>query len=103
MSPEMVREKYDQRTDVYSYGLTLLEMITQEYPYEESDTTSQTLSCLQSGRYPKALESVTCPFSRSLVRGCIEHDRDERMTMEQIQNHPFFEITYNYGSCNYGS
>eukprot|EP00116_Pleurobrachia_bachei_P008866 sb/3469128/ len=29
MSPEMVREKYDQRTDVYSYGLTLLEMITQ--------------------------------------------------------------------------
>jgi WNK lysine deficient protein kinase len=35
MAPEVYAEDYDQRADVYSFGMCVLEMVTLEYPYSE--------------------------------------------------------------------
>ncbi|DBA76756.1 TPA: hypothetical protein ACH3X2_008784 [Trebouxia sp. C0005] len=40
MSPEMIRhELYNSRTDVYSWGVLLVELITQKIPYEDQHLT----------------------------------------------------------------
>ncbi len=40
MSPEMIRhELYNSRTDVYSWGVLLVELITQKIPYENQHLT----------------------------------------------------------------
>lgn len=35
MAPEMYDEHYDERVDVYAFGMCMLEMATSEYPYTE--------------------------------------------------------------------
>lgn len=40
MSPEMIRhELYNSRTDVYSWGVLLVELISQRTPYEDQHLT----------------------------------------------------------------
>lgn len=41
MAPELYEEDYDDRVDVYSYGLCLLELATMEYPYAECRNAAQ--------------------------------------------------------------
>jgi len=91
MSPEMAVEHYNESTDIYSYGICLLEMLTGEYPYEECDKLSQTVECLKTKKYPKILDTITCPYSRDLVRSCIEHNVDKRLNINQIMNHRYFQ------------
>ena len=49
MSPEMIRhELYNSRTDVYSWGVLLVELISQRIPYEDQHLTPlQVCRCLQ--------------------------------------------------------
>ena len=35
MAPEMYEENYAEPVDVYAFGMCLMEMVTNEYPYEE--------------------------------------------------------------------
>ena len=41
MAPEMYEESYDESVDVYAFGMCLLEMYTQEYPYMECSNPAQ--------------------------------------------------------------
>ena len=41
MAPEMYDEQYDESVDVYAFGMCLLEMCTQEYPYKECQNPAQ--------------------------------------------------------------
>ncbi len=64
MSPEMIRhELYNSRTDVYSWGVLLVELIAQRTPYED-----QHLTPLQAC----TLLHVTCccPWTLLLVLLC---------------------------------
>lgn len=41
MAPELYEEKYDEKVDIYSFGLSVLEMVTGEYPYAECENAAQ--------------------------------------------------------------
>lgn len=41
MAPEMYDEQYDEKVDVYAFGMCMLEMITSEYPYTECKGPAQ--------------------------------------------------------------
>lgn len=41
MAPEMYDEHYDEKVDVYAFGMCMLEMITAEYPYTECKGPAQ--------------------------------------------------------------
>lgn len=41
MAPELYDEEYDDRVDVYSYGMCLLELATLQYPYCECRNAAQ--------------------------------------------------------------
>lgn len=47
MSPEMIRhELYNSRTDVYSWGVLLVELVSQRVPYEDQRLTPLQVCCL---------------------------------------------------------
>lgn len=41
MAPELYEEEYDDRVDVYSFGMCMLELATMEYPYAECKNAAQ--------------------------------------------------------------
>jgi WNK lysine deficient protein kinase len=41
MAPEFYEEKYDEKVDVWAFGMSVLEMVTLEYPFSECDNPAQ--------------------------------------------------------------
>ena len=42
MAPEMYEERgYNEKVDIYAFGMCLLEMVTGEYPYSECENAAQ--------------------------------------------------------------
>lgn len=76
MAPELYEEEYDDRVDVYSFGMCLLELATLEYPYSECRNAAQiyrkvTLVCPRPGRSacPSPLPCIT--IDESELQTCI--------------------------------
>ncbi|KAF8706365.1 hypothetical protein HU200_030627 [Digitaria exilis] len=55
MAPEMYDEEYDERVDIYSFGMCMLEMLTLEYPYSECSNPVQIYKKVTAGKLPDAL------------------------------------------------
>lgn len=41
MAPELYEEEYNELADIYSFGMSVLEMLTSEYPYSECSNPAQ--------------------------------------------------------------
>lgn len=41
MGPELYEEKYSEKVDLYAFGMAVLEMTTNEYPYQECANSAQ--------------------------------------------------------------
>ena len=41
MAPELYDERYDEKVDIYAFGMCVLEMVTSEYPYSECINAAQ--------------------------------------------------------------
>ena len=58
MAPEMYDENYAEPADIYAFGMCLLEMVTNEYPYEECQNASQIYRRVIDSVLPDALKKV---------------------------------------------
>ncbi len=80
MSPEQVRGlPVDQRTDVFSLGVVLYELLSGKHPFRR-DTTIATLTAILE-ETPTELKSLTrsvSPALSGIVRTCLEKAREER-------------------------
>eukprot|EP00803_Ostreobium_quekettii_P008890 evm.model.scf_1961.2 EVM.evm.TU.scf_1961.2 scf_1961:21805-28567(-) len=92
MAPELFKgEKHDAKVDVYGFGMLLLELATQEFPYRECKNTGELLDCFEHGRLPQALFKVDDLDARDLIEMCISHDPEERPESKHLLGHPFFD------------
>jgi WNK lysine deficient protein kinase len=41
MAPELYEERYDEKVDVYGFGMCMLELATMRYPYDECANAAQ--------------------------------------------------------------
>jgi serine/threonine-protein kinase len=80
MSPEQARgQAVDKRTDMWSFGCVMYEMLTSACPFR-GDTTSATIAAVFD-REPDwhALPAETPASIRKLLRRCLEKDRKRRL------------------------
>ncbi|KAI9306926.1 kinase-like domain-containing protein [Cunninghamella echinulata] len=92
MAPEMYEEMgYNEKVDIYAFGMCLLEMVTGQYPYGECQNAAQIYRKVSSGVKPACLEQIHDEEVLSVIENCIGPE-EERMTAQEILEHSFLAV-----------
>jgi serine/threonine protein kinase len=89
MAPELYDEKYDEKVDIYAFGMCVLEMCTKEYPYAECTNQAQIYRKVTSKVKPLALGKIKDLEMRRFIELCIEFNPEKRPHAEELLNHSF--------------
>ncbi len=80
MSPEQARAKpLDKRTDIWSFGCVLYEMLTGKRAFDGEEITDVLARIIERDPDFGALPEVTPAVIRKLLRRCLEKDRKRRL------------------------
>jgi Tol biopolymer transport system component len=81
MSPEQARGRpTDRRTDIWSFGCVLFEMLTGRQAFESGETVSDAIAAiLKEDPDWRALPPSTPEYLRRLVRRCLQKDVQKRL------------------------
>ncbi|KAJ8449676.1 hypothetical protein Cgig2_001332 [Carnegiea gigantea] len=88
MAPEMYEDNYDQRVDIYSFGMCMLQMVTRKLPYSECKNQAQVFKKVISGIKPAAISKVTDPQVREFIDKCLA-PVSERSSASDLLKDPF--------------
>jgi WNK lysine deficient protein kinase len=95
MAPDMYYEdrSYDEKVDVYAFGMCLLEIFTKEIPYAECNNPGQIYKKVMAGEPPEVLSRLHSKHAREFVKLCLGK-RDEkgnfvRPTVSELLQHEF--------------
>jgi len=84
MAPEALVQEYVKKTDVWSYGVTLIEMLTKGGdPYPGENPIDVACSVRDDGRVPVVPPSAP-PELESLMKDCWKQKSDARPDFEEI-------------------
>eukprot|EP00816_Leptocylindrus_hargravesii_P013132 CAMPEP_0196806616 /NCGR_PEP_ID=MMETSP1362-20130617/6515_1 /TAXON_ID=163516 /ORGANISM="Leptocylindrus danicus, Strain CCMP1856" /LENGTH=853 /DNA_ID=CAMNT_0042180167 /DNA_START=73 /DNA_END=2634 /DNA_ORIENTATION=+ len=89
MAPELYDENYDEKVDIYAFGMCLLEIFTKEVPYHECSNPAQIYKKVTNQIEPVSLSKVQISEAQELIRLCINTDPTKRPTAAELLNHPF--------------
>lgn len=81
MAPEMYEEKgYNEKVDIYAFGMCLLEMVTGEYPYAECKNAAQVYKKVTNGIKPDCISKIEDKDILAIINGCISGEQERYMT-----------------------
>ncbi|KAG8093113.1 hypothetical protein GUJ93_ZPchr0012g20790 [Zizania palustris] len=84
MAPEMLRnEPSDEKSDVYSYGVILWELVTQKIPWENLNSM-QVIGAVGFMNHRLDIPSETDPQWASLIMSCWESDPRHRPSFQEL-------------------
>ncbi|EEC49516.1 predicted protein, partial [Phaeodactylum tricornutum CCAP 1055/1] len=94
MAPDMYEEhSYDEKVDIYAFGMCMLEILTQEIPYSECNNPAQIYKRVSSGEPPEVLSRLQSRHAREFVRLCLgrkdEAGKFVRPSASDLIKHPF--------------
>jgi len=84
MAPEIYKEHYDTKSDIYSFGMCLLEMVTQEKPYIECSNPGNVFYRVFNKIQPISLSSIVNKNLKKIIEWCIEYDPKMRPTANEL-------------------
>lgn len=97
MAPERIdpprdRTGYDIKSDVWSFGVTMLEIATGQYPYARTRNIFEQLTAICSGEPPRlpANGQFSGRFADFIER-CLQKDYNLRPKYDLLLAHPFIE------------
>ena len=94
MAPELYDEDYDERVDIYSFGMCIIELVTHECPYSECSNPAQIYKRVTGGVKPEALDKIIDSDLRSFILKCIS-PIEKRLTAKELMNDPFLDKSLN--------
>ncbi|KAI9355392.1 kinase-like domain-containing protein, partial [Zopfochytrium polystomum] len=89
MAPELYDENYDEKVDIYAFGMVVIEIVTKEYPYSECTNQAQIYKKVTSRIKPLALQKVTDEETRNFIDLCIRFNPAERPSATELLASPF--------------
>ncbi|CAM5130055.1 unnamed protein product [Eretmochelys imbricata] len=101
MAPEVVMcetskdRPYDYKADVWSLGITLIEMAQVEPPHHELNPMRVLLKIAKSDPPTLAQPSKWSSDFKDFLRKCLEKNVDARWNTAQLLQHPFVTVTSN--------
>jgi serine/threonine-protein kinase 24/25/MST4 len=90
MAPEVIHEEgYDEKCDIWSLGITAIEIAQGYPPYH--DLPPQRVVLMIPQNEPPALEGDYSPVFKDFVKLCLTKDPRLRPTATALLNHPFIK------------
>ncbi|KAI9347686.1 kinase-like domain-containing protein, partial [Obelidium mucronatum] len=89
MAPELYDENYDEKVDIYAFGMVVLEMVTKEYPYSECTNQYQIYKKVTSGIRPLSLAKISDEQTAQFIELCIQFNPHLRPPASELMLHPF--------------
>jgi len=94
MAPERIDpkgdvSKYDVRSDVWSFGISMIEISTGEFPYQFWRTPFEQLQQVVMEAPPKLPENQFTPDFEDFINKTLKKDVDERASYPDLREHPF--------------
>ncbi len=90
-SPEVLKNSYNQKCDIWSCGVIMYILLCGKYPFYGSSEEEITRKILL-GNYnfeDKHFDNVS-ESAKDLIRKCLIHDKNKRITVKQALKHEFF-------------
>ncbi|KAJ3006843.1 Serine/threonine-protein kinase wnk3 [Thoreauomyces humboldtii] len=103
MAPELYDENYNEKVDIYAFGMMVLEIATKEYPYSECTNQAQIYKKVSSGIKPAALSKIADDETRQFIDHCIQFNPRQRPTAGELLRHPFLLAIQQSASSLYGA
>ena len=85
MAPEVKEGKYNFKADVYSLGLTIIQLLTMEKPYREFQRKISIYEAKKSGKYPLSFNQIKNEEIKNFISLCLK-DEKERPTCKELLN-----------------
>ena len=95
MAPDLYEEAaYDEKVDIYAFGMCLLEIFTKDIPYRECINPAQIYRKVTRGEPPESLARVRSKEARDFITLCLGHMDEEtgkyvRPSAAELMTHPF--------------
>lgn len=96
MAPERIDpkgspDKYDVRSDVWSLGITMIELATGKFPYSPWRTPFDQVKQVVLGEPPRLPSGQFSDQFEDFVSQCLKKDCLQRPSYKQLLEHPFLE------------
>jgi WNK lysine deficient protein kinase len=91
--PEYLCGEATPASDIWCFGLALLEAITKQIPYSECETPAQLVERLLRYQPPDCIKDVNDPFAADLIRSCLQRPQLRPLARDLIE-HAFFTRDY---------
>ena len=91
MAPELYDEIYNEKVDIYAFGMLLLEIITRDVPYHECTNPAQIYKKVTQGIPPPSLHRIKSIDARNFILLClgIGEDANARPSASDLLKHQF--------------
>ncbi|XP_066150764.1 dual specificity mitogen-activated protein kinase kinase 7-like isoform X1 [Euwallacea fornicatus] len=92
IEPDPQNQNYDVRADVWSLGITLVELATGVFPYQDCKTDFEVLTKVIGTDPPSLpLDKHFSPEFRDFVACCLTKDKKQRPKYTKLKNHMFIK------------
>ncbi|TMW62694.1 hypothetical protein Poli38472_005312 [Pythium oligandrum] len=92
MAPELYDESYDEKVDIYAFGMCVLEMVTKEVPYSECINPAQIYKKVTAGIRPRGMQRIVSQAARDFIELCLSRGNGLiDVSAEYLLDHPFLK------------